>query len=207
MHLVVRPLGVILLVALVGCGGKTEADASDPDAGSGTPGADGSTVDTGISSNDAGVPTSDAGAKPPAPITCGTNVTCDPVAEECCLGFGGGGATAACGAKGKCPGGTVAVGCTSAANCSAGQVCCATYTGGGGGGGFGASAACAASCGGGGGGGGSAQVCASDAECAPGERCLQTPLLPGVGMCRAPRDGGGPPPPLDAGPMPTPDAG
>lgn len=60
-----------------------------------------------------------------------------------------------------CPTGSVSIGCSSAANCSGGEVCCFGANGAGGGGG----ATCQSTCMG-------IQICQSSAECTtPGDQC------------------------------------
>ncbi len=92
---------------------------------------------------------------------------------------GSGGGTTATGpdaSVGMTPGFNVM--CTSAQTCPRGQVCCASFSFTGGGGGI--DVACARSCSQGG-----FQVCATSAECAPGQACTMSPV--GFGMiCQAP---------------------
>ena len=215
-------LSALAVATVISCGGKIVEDGSGG-SGAGTTGGAGSSGGSG-GTGGGGSPASNA-------IRCGT-ASCNLATEECCIdtnaGPGGSGPSggSSCTPKGKCTG--VALACTAAANCSNGQVCCASAdprT---------PVASCQPSCDGGGtstsggpggpgdpgndpgdgpnegpggdqgGFGDTVQLCATDAECARGRRCQQTPL--GFGVCLGRGRGGGgssgpppPPPPPRAG--------
>ncbi len=167
------------------CGGAVE----DPLLSSTTDAATGAADATTPPTRDATVspPATDSAPPPPpvASIPCGDGGTCDPNAQVCCVTFMGQQASTSCVAKGTCKGSSF--GCTSAANCGAGEVCCGSLQGG-----QSVTATCKPQCQGG---FQEPQLCANSAECkTPGETCQ--PAFGGLSTCR----GGGGPTPKDAGP-------
>ena len=133
------------------------------------------TPDSGLPPQDGGILPVDAGP-PSTSIACGTT-TCDSTTQDCCVSFQRGAGTS-CVAHGTCSG--IPLTCTGSANCSGGDVCCASLGGGG--------ASCQPTCAGTGGFGGSFQLCNSDSDCPSGDHCRMSPF--GVGICRAPGGGG-----------------
>ncbi len=197
-----RVLNVSLLAVVLGalsvvaCGGRV-ADVGAADSDSGVPNGQPGPGAGGPNGGPNGGPTLVDGGTSPAPttgITCGMT-SCDSTTQECCImavgpgGPGGPMAGGTCTAKGACMGG-VALSCSSASGCMAGNVCCVSFTNAGG------TATCAPSCmgmggggpgGPGGGGGGGIQLCAIDAECPMGEACVMG--FGGLKACRRTRGG------------------
>ncbi|HEY8074687.1 MAG TPA: hypothetical protein VIF62_11265 [Labilithrix sp.] len=186
-------------VAFLGCGGKI-LDQTAPAAGSETgTGVGGSMSGGGTGTGAAGTGTSAPASGPTGNVSCGS-AACDVSAQECCITFNGGGngAQSTCVARGKCTGDLV-LACGSAKNCPSAEICCADLSG------DTATATCQSTCGsdqgGSGGPGGDGQggpggdgqdgqtlqLCASDAECPSGQRCVKTDF--GVSACQPRRHG------------------
>jgi len=133
-------------------GGQSSNGGDSVNGGASTSDGGASAVGGGTVIVDGGGP-STGGAPPGNTINCGMTM-CDAATQQCCGTQGG----ASCIDTGSdCPG--VVLNCSSAANCSGGDVCCLTGSGP-----QDAEASCAPTCEGGGPGGG-LQLCADSAEC------------------------------------------
>ncbi|MBI2390468.1 MAG: hypothetical protein HYV09_12840 [Deltaproteobacteria bacterium] len=177
---------VLLLAA---CGGAVLPEQGSPADGAATA-EDGAVIaeDGAVIAEDGAVIEGDGGASPTdvgskaGGIRCGT-ATCDSATQVCCATFSG----SSCVAKGTCGGASLA--CSDPSSCAPGQVCCASGGPGGGGG----STRCQTTCSG-------AVLCATDADCRSGQRCVAA--AGGYRVCRNPPPDGGPmppPPPGDGG--------
>jgi hypothetical protein len=113
-------------------------------------------------------PPIDAGPPPITTINCG-NTTCNSQSQQCCITQQG----SSCVAPGKCNNG-IALSCTGSANCSNGQLCCATLGGGA------ASAKCASTCGNP---PQAIQICQKKSECKPNQNCIAVPQVQGLKVC------------------------
>jgi Cys-rich repeat protein len=163
-------LVVLGLAVAVGCGGSSES-LPDDDAGGGgndsSTGTDGNTASRdGATMNDGTSPVDSSMMSTGVP--CGQGdaaASCDPTTQVCCVTFGMGGGSAQCIAKGAtCQG--ASVGCSSAANCASGDVCCGAFTNN-----MLSSACQAAPCPAVAPLGRPIQLCATDGECPNGEKC------------------------------------
>jgi hypothetical protein len=174
-------LAVVLVLGLVGCGGRTPANTGDGDAGTtadgpyqlddagqivyddagnpipaqqdAAPGQD----DGGHPNQDAPVVQQDTGATPGV-IQCG-QTTCDADTQQCCVSGGGGGGSAACIGLGEdCQG--LEIACDGPEDCtdSTAPICCARFGGGGSG------VTCTDDCQG-------QTLCRVDGDCGGGEKC------------------------------------
>jgi hypothetical protein len=173
-------VAAVLVLGLIGCGGRTPSNNVQDDGGIITDGPyllddagniiydDGGNPipvpqdaapgqDDGPHPNqDAPVAQQDSGSTPGV-IQCG-QTTCDADTQKCCISGGGGGGTATCiDATAQCQGATIA--CDGPEDCPTGTPqCCATYGGGGGG------VTCTDNCQG-------LLLCRLDTDCDSGDRC------------------------------------
>jgi hypothetical protein len=170
-----------ILLLTAACGGRTLLD--DPNDELPLP--DGgpvpiNVVDSG-SNHDSGTTKSDGGGSGTGGECGGQTCT---ASEDCCgnaaldAGFSAANASLSCVPKGTCKG--LVAACGSAADCSGGDVCCASLGGGGSGsisvGGFNISVSCDKTCPSGG-----FQLCAKDSECKAGVTCQSTMF--GASLC------------------------
>ena len=176
-----RALTLIVIIGLVGCGGRTPANNGQDDAGTA---ADGPYLvdDAGnLILDDAGnpipvqqdaagqddgpvTPPQDAGQQDdtgstPGIIQCG-QTTCDATTQQCCVTGGGGGVTTECiDITAECAG--LDITCDGPEDCPTDvPICCARFGGGGGGSGV----TCTDDCRG-------ETLCRLDADCGTGEKC------------------------------------
>jgi hypothetical protein len=177
-------------VAFVACGGATPSDLLAPPGTKSTTGGeqDGSPADATMSeSPDASSPEPDAmpieaaaeaAAPPGLSCTNGTMKVFCQGTDTCCITTGIGTTTAACGSANTCLG--TELRCASSADCTTGQVCCAsenlggfttTYT-----------VSCAMTCTG----LGKSELCnpsKGSSACSGGETCTASTALPGYSQC------------------------
>jgi hypothetical protein len=151
--------------------------------GSGSSGQSGSTGSGSTGSGSSGPSGSTGSGTTPVVIDC-FGTSCDASTEQCCATQ----SSSSCEPLGSDCGGFLLY-CTDSSACADGQVCCAHGFGPGG---DAPVAECRDQCGGGGGpggGGGGFQLCATDAECDPGETCSEGPG--GLMGCHGPGGPGG----------------
>ena len=173
-------LAAILILGLVGCGGRTPANGGDggttadgpyllddaghiiyDDAGNPIPvqqDAAPGQHDGPLVQNDAPVAQQDSGSTPGI-IQCG-QTTCESATQQCCISGGGGGGTATCIDIGtQCQGATIA--CDGPEDCSGTTpICCGSLGGGGGSRGV----TCTDTCQG-------VRLCRLDTDCDTGDKC------------------------------------